>query len=249
VALYAKTTVSELKTAKSITSVIDLQDDSKIYGLELFAEPEIVPYIPGFIKDEAPVADAVISGSIRGSAYHRIMELINFEKLHSLLMNDNDIEVQITDQINAAFYNGRLSAAEKEAASLDKILGFFYLKDKSTIKKLSPLATRMITADQNNRLHKEQPFVIGINANQLNIDLPATETILIQGIIDVFFAEEDGLVILDYKSDAVTAKEELITRYQKQLDYYQEALEQLTGKPVKEKIIYSFALNEAIILK
>ena len=74
------------------------------------------------------------------------------------------------------------------------------------------------------------------------------ETILIQGIIDVWFEEEDGLVVADYKTDRVDTKEDLGLRYQVQLDYYAKALEQLTGKRVKEKILYSFALGCEISL-
>ena len=71
---------------------------------------------------------------------------------------------------------------------------------------------------------------------------------LIQGIIDVFFEEEDYIVVADYKTDRVETAEELIRRYQVQLDYYAQALERLTGKSVKEKLIYSFALSREIRL-
>lgn len=71
---------------------------------------------------------------------------------------------------------------------------------------------------------------------------------LVQGIIDVYFQEEDGLVVLDYKTDRVNRAEELTERYHAQLDYYGRALEQLTGKKVKEKVIYSFTLGETITL-
>ncbi len=66
---------------------------------------------------------------------------------------------------------------------------------------------------------------------------------LIQGIIDVFFEEEDGIVLLDYKTDAISSMKELWNRYETQLDYYQEAVRKLSGKPVKERILYSFHLE------
>ena len=71
---------------------------------------------------------------------------------------------------------------------------------------------------------------------------------LIQGSIDVYFEEDGELVVADYKTDAVTQAEELVNRYRVQLDYYARALEQLTRKRVKEKIIYSFALQKEIAL-
>ena len=86
--------------------------------------------------------------------------------------------------------------------------------------------------------------MLGIDARRLRADFPDKETVLIQGIIDVFFEEEDGLVLLDYKTDAVSSMEELWNRYETQIDYYQEAIQKLYGKPVKERILYSFHLEE-----
>ena len=70
---------------------------------------------------------------------------------------------------------------------------------------------------------------------------------LIQGIIDVWLEEEDGMVLIDYKTDHVSDGEILVKRYKVQLDYYQRALEQMTGKRVKERIIYSLALQKEIL--
>ena len=72
--------------------------------------------------------------------------------------------------------------------------------------------------------------------------------VLIQGIIDVFFEEENHIVLADYKTDRVREPEELTAKYKVQLDYYEEALERLTGKRVCEKLIYSFALSSEITL-
>ena len=62
------------------------------------------------------------------------------------------------------------------------------------------------------------------------------------------FEEADGLVIVDYKTDRAEAVLELVNKYQEQLWWYERALEQLTGKKVKEKLIYSFALHAEILL-
>lgn len=71
---------------------------------------------------------------------------------------------------------------------------------------------------------------------------------LIQGVIDVYFEENGELIVADYKTDRVEDGKELVEKYRKQLEYYARALEQLTGKRVKEKIIYSFRLHEEIML-
>ena len=57
----------------------------------------------------------------------------------------------------------------------------------------------------------------------------------------------DGMVLIDYKTDHVSDGEILVKRYKVQLDYYQRALEQMTGKRVKERIIYSLALQKEIL--
>ena len=71
---------------------------------------------------------------------------------------------------------------------------------------------------------------------------------LIQGVIDVFFYEGDGIVFADYKTDRVENEQQLADRYRAQLDHYQRALEQITGKQVKERYLYSFCLQREIQL-
>ena len=78
------------------------------------------------------------------------------------------------------------------------------------------------------------------------------ELVLVQGVIDAYMEEEDGLVLIDYKTDRVpggrAGRERLAERYRQQVAYYQRALEQLTGKKVKENIIYSLTLQESVLL-
>ena len=75
---------------------------------------------------------------------------------------------------------------------------------------------------------------------------------LIQGIIDVFWEEEDGIVVLDYKTDRVDTAKQLSDRYAAQLSLYGEALERIYNSDgernirVKERILYSFRLGEGI---
>ena len=70
---------------------------------------------------------------------------------------------------------------------------------------------------------------------------------LIQGIIDVFFEENGEFILLDYKTDKVDTGQQLIDRYKTQMDYYLEAITAMKGT-VGQKIIYSFALGEEIML-
>ena len=75
------------------------------------------------------------------------------------------------------------------------------------------------------------------------------ESILVQGIIDAFFEEEDGLVLVDYKTDRIKNAEELAQRYQEQIVQYAYALESLKQRKVKEIILYSFHLGREIKVK
>ena len=254
--LYTKTTVSELK----IAAMADRDEEA----YHTFEEKELQPYIPAFRRGEEKV-----SGTVRGNAYHRVMELLDFERLMVAAVNSGsgtDTELGVTDGTGTAgvvkfpvdydTYSRHISKQKLQAALAEfleeevaqKRLSREYrdaVRDQRIVRfLLSPLAHRMWRAEREGKLYREQPFVLGIEAGRLSQDLPGEETVLIQGIIDVFFVEEDGLVLLDYKTDSVEALEELWNRYETQMDYYQEALQKLMGLPVKERILYSFHLEE-----
>jgi ATP-dependent helicase/nuclease subunit A len=115
----------------------------------------------------------------------------------------------------------------------------------------SSLGLRMQAAEKNGTLHKEQQFVIGMPMNEVYADTKEEDLELIQGIIDAYFAEDDALILMDYKTDKVAAEggeRELTERYHAQLEYYKRTLEQLTGKQVRETYIYSFFLDKVIEL-
>ena len=241
--LFVKTTVSELKKKAihdlSFRSMEDLNlgdgakgnDTEQAFTAQWFEEPEIVPYIPSFISSTEEM-----SGTDRGSAYHKVMELLDFAKLGEC--REPDVDKQLNEQLEQFVEEGRLTVQWRESIDNRKIRTF--LK--------SSLAKRMGRAAQLGRLRREQPFVLGLPASRLGGQFPESEQVLIQGIIDVFFEEDGRIIVADYKTDRVKAPEELITRYQVQLDYYAQALTRLTGKEVTEKIIYSFALGREVVL-
>ena len=66
---------------------------------------------------------------------------------------------------------------------------------------------------------------------------------------DVCFEEDGELVVLDYKTDKIWSEQKLLEKYQSQLEYYARALEQITGKKVREKIIYSFTMQKELAWK
>ena len=224
--LYTKTTVSELKMA-------GMQEEAD-FSFKLFEEETVVPYLPGFLEK-----DEHVSGSMRGSAFHKVMELFDFTKLtKEVHENRPAAESLLKEQLDGMRRDGRLSEEYFEVVSTDKLVAFL----------MSRAALRMGEAARDGRLFKEQPFVMGLPAHRLNRDFPSEEMVLIQGIIDVFFEEEGRYVLLDYKTDAVKTAQELVKRYHVQLDYYAEALEQASGYRDTERILYSYKLGEEIHL-
>lgn len=234
--LYTKTTVSELKIAAMA--------DKDEAAYHTFEEKEVQPYIPGFRRGEEK-----ISGTVRGNAYHRVMELMDFDEVlesagpagaekdygeYTRLISREALESGVRAFLKKVTEEKRLTEEYCQAVKIKRIVKFL----------CSEVGYRMWKAHREKTLRREQPFVLGIDARRLKEDFPEGETVLIQGIIDVYFREEDGLVLLDYKTDSVSSMEELWNRYETQMDYYQEALEKLTGRKVKERILYSFHLEK-----
>ena len=115
----------------------------------------------------------------------------------------------------------------------------------------SPIGKRMARAERNGRLFREKQFVMGLPAKEIQPKTSTEELIVVQGIIDAWIEEEDGLVIVDYKTDRVPFKggeKVLKERYAAQLQYYKKALSRITGKSVKECVIYSLYLGREIVL-
>lgn len=133
---------------------------------------------------------------------------------------------------------GKMTEVEAACVKAEEIFRFLQ----------SALGRRMTRAAQENRLKKESRFVMGISASECGLGADLDETLLIQGVMDACFREEGAWVLVDYKTDRVpfTGGEEILReRYQVQLDTYERALAQMTGEPVKESWIYSFALGRA----
>ena len=220
--LYTKTTVSELKKAgqKEEKNFSERDFSFPLYELE---EENIIPYIPRFMKEEES-----LGGAARGTAFHKVMELLDF----------GEAAEPVEEQIEKMLREGRLAPEYAKAVSGPAVDAFLS----------TDLAKRMANAEKSGQLYREQPFVLGISADELNGEFPEDELVLIQGVIDVYFEENGELVVADYKTDRVEDGKELVEKYRKQLEYYARALQQLTGKRVKEKIIYSFRLHKEIVL-
>ena len=172
-----------------------------------------------------------IYGAERGTAYHRVFELMDIEnKEYSKDIITNMIQAQIDSKL--------LTKIQGEAVNPYDILKFTKTK----------VFERMAKAKESNQLYRERQFLLGVQAKEIKEHSNSDELMIIQGIIDVCFIEDDRYVILDYKTDNVDSMDELKHRYKKQLECYKLALEKITGKKVSEMIIYSVKLGEEMAI-
>lgn len=96
------------------------------------------------------------------------------------------------------------------------------------------------------KIYKEAPFYINLSAEEI-YNKEIEEKILVQGIIDLYYEKQNGeLTLIDYKTDYAKTEQELIQKYEIQLNLYKKALEKATGKKVTEVYIYSTYLNKEI---
>lgn len=213
-----KVSVSELKK-RSYAGDADKEES-------LFFERDIVPLIPRFAANE----EEEYKGAERGTAYHRLMECLDYRRIAD--------EEEIREQIRELRNQKKLEEMQALIISAEDVIRFVR----------SPLGKRMEEASLKGNLVREQPFVMAMDAEEINKDWGEGERVLVQGIIDAYFAEDDGLVLVDYKTDQVKPWEEkrLVELYHTQLENYKEALEKLLNVRVKEKYIYSFTLGKAI---
>ena len=214
----AKVSVSELKKRS-------FHDDSEREET-IFFEPDVMPLIPRFMEEK----EESFTGAARGTAYHRVMECLDYGKVRDKKM--------VEEQIAGMVLENKMTAAEADCVASEDIWAF--LK--------SPVGIRLTEAAGKRMLYREQPFVFSLSARELNENWSSGEAVLIQGIIDAYFAEGENLILVDYKTDRVSEGKRLVELYHVQLEDYAKALERLTGRRVTEKYIYSFTLKECIKL-
>lgn len=227
-----KITVSELKHRAYEENRKHLETGAQA---GLFEEPVLHPYVPAFIQDEEKP-----DGTRYGTAMHFFLQNMAFANLPE---SKDERGRYVHERLLFLQENSRFDPQTLKLLSEKRIRSFAE----------SDIADRMRIAAQNGRLFLEQPFVMSLPAKRIWPDAAPDpeddDDVLTQGIIDVFWIEEDGIVLLDYKTDRVENSRELKDRYKVQLDLYREALSRrFPDLPVKETWIYSFWKNEAIPL-
>ena len=219
-----KVSVSDLKK-RSWHDESELEENISV-SAEQQEEEQEAP-VPAFMAEK----QEEYKGAARGTAYHRVMECLDYTEV--------DSEEQLQVQLQRLLESQKMTEQEAECIRIRDIKRFVD----------SELGQRMKKAATKKQLYREQPFVIQRSASLLD-DSWKDETILVQGIIDAYFIEDGEIVLVDYKTDRVRKGQEqkLVDLYHVQLEDYAQALERMTGMKVKEKIIYSFTLQKEILL-
>lgn len=244
VTLHSKMSVSELKKMGQLTddgeaempfeSVLSWPEetvDASPDALGIDAAESICEMCGGHATESAQEMSGMPAdsgaGADRGTAYHRALELLPFDQIRSR----SDVEAWLERFVEEKQYT---------AESLKMV-------DSTVIWNFlcSETGHRMAAAQAEGRLHKEQQFVMGIPARAVG-PVDSDELVVIQGIIDAYFEEDGELILVDYKTDRTWSSQVLLDHYKRQLDYYERALNQLTGKKVREKWIYSLTMQRAI---
>ncbi len=227
-----KVSVSELKH-RAMEERSESAEQTLNTAQPLFPDEIATPYVPRFVQEVKENA-----GALYGTMVHRFLECLDFAGLPDFADEKQGLYF-VKQQIDALCALGRMQEADAKRLNWKQLLGFLQ----------SDTAKRMRAAAEQGALEREKPFVMSVPANLVWEDSRPEEDVLIQGIIDVFWEEADGIVLLDYKTDHVDNAQELGRRYKKQLELYADALSRFSDeKPVKEILIYSFALAETILL-
>ena len=166
----------------------------------------------------------VLTGAQWGTLMHEAMQWLPLAQY---------TQASLTKELDALVTKGTFTEEERNLLSDTSLYKFFS----------SDLGQRLINAK---RIERELPFSMLFDGKRVYDTLEDGENLFLQGIIDTAFEEDGEWILVDYKTDRVKSGEDLIKRYKIQMDLYKEALQRLTGMPVKACYIYSFRLHDAI---
>ncbi|CAG9622982.1 helicase-exonuclease AddAB subunit AddA [Sutcliffiella rhizosphaerae] len=189
-----------------------------------------------FLDRPAFLQKQKLSPSEIGTAMHTVMQNID-------LSNEEMTREFIQSQIQTMLQNEKITKEQAEVIDFDALLSFF----------LSDIGKRLLKAKN---VHREVPFSLGIDGEELmDEENLHKETVLVQGVVDCLFEDEEGFVLIDYKTDTVTSRypeeiqeveQRLRNRYYEQLALYGRAVEQIWKKKLTAKYLFFFDGNHVI---
>ena len=169
------------------------------------------------------------SGVAFGNAMHSVMQHLNFKCCRSITDIHNDIERMVLAKL--------ITREQADMVAIDKIYRFFQ----------SDLGKRFAFG---NEVLREFKFSILEDASEY-YNGAAGDSILLQGVIDCALIEEEGIIILDFKTDWITDtnRQEKVALYRDQIVTYAKALSRIYEKPVAGAYLYFFSSEEFVAIK
>lgn len=255
-----KYSVSELKH-RAMRERFEAEQEETVPA---FLEEPVTPTIPLFIQREESVEQETANrGALRGTAVHRVMECYDFaseksvqEQMEAMEKEEKitaDMRALVKEQTVADFVSsetGKRMALAQRGGALYREKPFVMGFTEEELENYGFGAGAQMIENEAQTENAQQE-IMSENVSQEN-HMHEEDLTLIQGIIDVFWIEDDGITVLDYKTDRVDTAQELIDRYATQLKLYADALERVfaTRKlKVKEILIYSFRLEKLISIE
>lgn len=221
-----KTSVSSLTRRVVLHDPLPLGDEDETLEDKRASEEIVaplrlseIPARPAFLEKKR------MTGAEHGTLMHRFLSLTPLEPLRGL--HGAALQAEIAQQAAQMQADGRLSQQEMDMLHLMGVCTFFESK----------LGQRLLAAKE---VHREWSF---------NLRLQEGEIAMLQGIMDCAFLEKDAWVLLDYKTDHIVSEEAFVERHCLQLNWYARALEQITGRAVKEKWLYALTTGKAYEVK
>lgn len=162
----------------------------------------------------------------KGTILHRFMQFADFDNAR------NDIY----EEINRLIVQKFMTKDECDYLDIDSIKLFLQ----------SDLFKQM---QKSKEVKREYKFLYFINAGEIDYNLSEKfkkEKVLLQGIADCLIFEDDGIIIVDYKTDQTNNEQVLHDRYQYQIKLYSDAISKAFKQKVKQGVIYSLYLNKSI---
>ena len=215
---------SVIPTKTSVTKLKEAENEQiiSIEELDENQESKFAVARPQFLNE-----DVEITGAQKGTLMHLCFQKLDERKEYTKQMLQDLVDDMVRRKL--------ITVLEGKAINMYKL----YAYTKSELFKQLRNAKKV---------YKEQPFYISIKADEIYGN-GLQDNILVQGIIDLYFIDENGKVVLvDYKTDYVEKGKEndLVEKYRKQLEIYKTALQQAFGKNVDKCYIYSVYLEKMI---
>lgn len=219
----AKFSVSEIKRQYGLlhTEVLEEEQSLAAAAVPQPEDEDIFAQLPPWMAAE----EAAATGAQRGTVMHKVMQYLDIRPA----MNAKEIRRQLAQWEE----DGLFTPEETKLVYIPAVLQFC----------ASPLGQRMAKAAA---IRREYPFSVILAGGGYLPDVEPGEGMLVQGVIDCLFQEEQGWVLVDYKTDRLDTEEVFRRRYAVQLALYRQAVEQISGMTLQRMYIYSFHLQKEI---